>query len=279
MSYIEVVSKEKSVNLYPLSCFHVGARQSDATFIREHLKRIEKDPLARWVYLGDGGECVTKLSKGEIYKQVYPPQTQLEILLRLLTPIKEKGIFLIRGNHGGRIFKETGLSFDKNLALALGLPYLGVDAFLFLLVNRVKYDLFFHHGIDSGVSLQTKTNKAEQFSRFTWADAIFTAHSHVGMELPPAAIEYADHQAENRKTMLRSQYICGSGYDSRTGYAHDKGYPPLLPQFIMVEFMGRQERQGLVYQEQKYHRWHSDGQHKVDGHFVVDHLYEFGEED
>jgi len=281
LSYFKVkVSNKPAVNLYPLSCLHIGARQSDRKFIEEHIQRIKEDPLAKWVYMGDGGECVTRLSKGSVFKQVYNPQQQIEILVKLLKPIRDKGLVAIHGNHGGRIFKETGLSFDKNLALILGLPYLGVEAFLNLIINRTRYNLFFHHGIDSGVSLQTKVNKAEQFSRFVLADAIFTAHSHVGMELAPAVLKYLDNHALAVKTKLRQQYICGSGYDSRTGYGQEKGYAPILPQFIMVEFSGvRRNKVGIV-REQTYHRWHSDGQHKVDGVYLSKDETEFlGEED
>lgn len=134
MSYLKVKEiNEKMVHLYPLSCFHIGARQSDRMFIEQHIERIRKDKYARWVYMGDGGECVTRLSKGNIFRQVYPPQTQMEILVKLLKPIRDKGLLCIRGNHGGRIFKETGMSFDKNLALVLGLPYMGVEAFFQLI--------------------------------------------------------------------------------------------------------------------------------------------------
>ncbi|KKL85556.1 hypothetical protein LCGC14_1953510, partial [marine sediment metagenome] len=265
-----------AVNLYPLPCFHVGARQSDRLFIEGHLARIAADPLAKWVYMGDGGECVTYLSKGVIYQQVYSPQTQMEVLVKLLRPLKDKGLFMIRGNHGGRIFKESGLSFDKNLALVLGLPYLGVEAFVNLVVNRTHYDLFFHHGVDSGVSLQTKTNKAEQFSKYISSDAIFTAHSHVGMELPPAPLKYLDNYTMKIKTLLRYQYICGSGYDSRSGYAQDKGYTPLLPQFIMVSFSGERTSKQSI-KGQQYRRWHSDGTHEVNG--VYSQAQHLGEEE
>ena len=48
------------INLYPLPCLHIGAEQSDVIFIRQHIRRIKEDPNALWVYMGDGGECVTK---------------------------------------------------------------------------------------------------------------------------------------------------------------------------------------------------------------------------
>src|SRR5213083_2468773 len=100
---------EPKINLYPLVCLHVGSPQADMKFIREHLKRITEDPHARWVYMGDGGECVTKLSKGDVYGQILSPYQQMEMLDDLLRPIAAKGLFGIRGNHGNRIYKESGL--------------------------------------------------------------------------------------------------------------------------------------------------------------------------
>ena len=80
--------QEPIIRLYPLACFHIGAQQSDYKFITEHLQRIKNDKNAFWVYMGDGGECVTKQSKGDISSQLLNPQLQMEMLCDLLTPIR-----------------------------------------------------------------------------------------------------------------------------------------------------------------------------------------------
>ena len=132
---------------------HFGAAQCDMKFIKEHVQRIKDDPSGHWIYLGDGGECVTKQSKGDVYAQLLSPQSQQEIAVEILDPIKNKGLFGIRGNHGNRIYKETGLSFDKNLCHRLNIPYLGVSAFSNFVINRSSYDAFFHHAKDPKGSL------------------------------------------------------------------------------------------------------------------------------
>jgi len=255
------------IRLYPLSCLHIGAEQSDVKFIKEHIQRIAVDPIARWVYMGDGGECVTKFSKGDPWTQVYPPQTQMDILVDLFKPIAGKGLFGIRGNHGNRIFKETGLSFDKNLCHRLGIPYMGVQAFANFKLVEISYDLFFHHGIDGGVSMQVKVGAAMKFNQFINVDAIVTSHSHIAMDLPPATLLSCDNPNSRVHTKLRHSYITGSGYDSRTGYAAEKGYPPLLPQFCAVEFFSQSKKQS-------FERWHSSGIHSVNGQFITDVNYD-----
>lgn len=259
--------KESAVRLYPLVCMHIGASQCDAKFIKEHIQRIKKDPAAIAVYMGDGGECVTKLSKGDIYAQLLSPQQQHDILVEWLDPIKDKLLFGIRGNHGHRVYKETGLSFDKNLCHRLGIPYLGVSAFCNLVVNRSSYDLFFHHGADSGVAIQSKVTKAETFKQFIDADALFTAHSHACMEVNPAALMSCDNGSKKIKTKMRHQYICGCGYDSRTGYAEEKAYPPILPAYLHVEFDGR-IIEGAAQKRQEYRIYRSDGQHELRHEYI-----------
>ena len=254
--------KEPVIRIYPLVCMHIGAAQADLQFIEDQIATIKKDPNARWVYMGDGGECVTKQSKGDVYAQLLSPQQQQDVITELLEPIKDKGLFGVRGNHGNRIYKETGLDFDKNLCHRLGVPYLGVQTFCNLIVNRSSYDLFFHHGLDSGVSIQTKVSKAEQFGFFIDADAIFTAHSHVCLDLPPAGMYHTDNGARKVVTKLRHQYICGSAYDSRSGYAADKGYRMLLPAWANVAFDGR-IIQGKAQYSQKFSKVQSDGTRKL----------------
>lgn len=241
---------ESVMRLYPLVCLHIGAKQCDLKFINQQISRIKNDPCAKWVYMGDGGECVTKYSKGDLYAQVISPGAQLEMLIDLLDPIKDKGLFGIRGNHGHRIYKESGLHFDQQLLTRLGLPYMGVAAGANFLINRSSYDCFFHHGIDSGVALVSKITKAESFNKFINADAIFTAHSHIAQDLQPAALLEFDNGARKLRTKLRHQYICGSAYDSRSGYAEEKGYPPLLPSWLTIEFSGHINEGRPVYRQQ-----------------------------
>ena len=262
---------ESFISIYPLVCMHIGSPQCDMKFLTDHIRRIKSDPNARWVYMGDGGECVTKLSKGDLYGQLLSPQQQMECLLDTLEPIRSKGLFGIRGNHGNRIYKESGLSFDQNLCARLGVPYMGTKALANIVVNRSSYDAWFHHGVDSGVPLRTKVAAAEKFGSFVDADAIFTAHSHVAMVLQPSALYYADNVAQKVGTKIRQQYICGSSYDSRSGYADDKGYNPLMPSYLAVAFDGRINN-GYAVKTQETRKWESDGQYALKHDYVVKYL-------
>ena len=223
---------------------HLGAPQSDGDFIDAQIERAMDDPNGYVVYMGDGGECVTKMSKGDIFTQTLNPTEQLKLAVSIMRPLAKanKLLFAIDGNHGKRTFKETGLSWDESLALALGIPYFGTAVFWHLKVNRTVYSIYTHHGLDSGVNVGTKINKAKALENIVIADAILSAHSHIAVEVPPCTRAYLDseHQASNPiRYITTHEYIVGCAYDSREGYAEDKGYPPILPAYMMIEFDGK----------------------------------------
>lgn len=240
MRYFKHEVSENKATIYPFVCWHLGAEQSDEKFIKEMIYTVKHDDSAKWIYLGDGGENAIAHSKGDVYSQTMSPQEQVNELHALLRPIREKGLFLLKGNHGNRTYKETGISPDEMLGLALQLPYLGTSAFMHLKVNRSLYSVFLHHGGDSGVSIASKVNAAKKPEATVNADAIITAHSHVLMELPPV---YRVRLDASRKEPVvwdtTYEYIAGSAYDSRSGYAEDKMYPPIIPSHLGLEFSGK----------------------------------------
>jgi len=254
------------ITVYPFVCWHIGARQSDDKFIREMVQRVKDDPLARWFYMGDAGECVTKASKGDVFHQTMDLTEQAKYFAALVAPIKHKGLFGVRGNHGHRVFKETGMEFDEALCLRVGIPYLGISAFWHLVLKRAgsnsvcAFDIFTHHGTDSGATLSSKVNKAKALEQLVVADAIFSAHSHICCEIPPrhiATLVDNTRAQEKVKWLTTHEYICGCAYDSRSGYAEDKGYSPILPAHLAVTF--KHHRAGNVEERrQSCEIWRSD---------------------
>lgn len=261
MKYFRFETLDDKINIYPLVCWHRGSEQSDTGFIENMVARIANDPRGHWLYLGDGGECVTKQSKGDVYRQTMSPGDQQNDVVRLLEPIRGRGLFGVRGNHGNRIYKETGLDWDETLCAKLGIPYLGTAAFWHLKLfagaeHPAIFSIYTHHGVDSGVAIGTKVAKGQAFDRTFVCDAIMTAHSHIAIDLPPRYYATLSNRADVNPIRWNEtrEYICGSAYDSRTGYAEDKGYPPLIPSHMMIQFAtdgrGKKSQTSLVIRKE-----------------------------
>lgn len=244
MKYFRYETADRELHLYPLVCWHIGSHQSDPGFIAGMIQRVYEDPVGRWIYMGDGGECATKVSKGDVYSQLLNPTEQQNRIVELLKPVRDKGLFGIKGNHGNRIYKETGLDFDETLCAKLGIPYLGVAAYWHLKLRSgsehpAYFSIYTHHGVDSGVTAASKVTKGQVFDRTFIADSILTAHSHIAVDLPPryyATLADPRNVKDPIRWSATYEYICGCAYDSRTGYAEDKGYPPLLPAHLIITF-------------------------------------------
>jgi len=239
VEYFNYTINGPKVNLYPIVCWHVGAKQSSEKFIAEVSRQIQDDPLARVIYMGDAGECVTKASKGNIYEQLLNPGDQLRVAAELMKPFTDKILFGIRGNHGNRIDKETGVGWDEFLCSRVGFDYKGVGAFgnIVLKPSRdvlVPVSLYTHHGSAGAITPAGKMAAGHKPEQLVLADVALTAHTHACGECWPAKhLAYVD-PVEGIKWRMMRMFVCGSAYDSRSGYAEEKQYPVLLPQHIVV---------------------------------------------
>lgn len=249
MRYIRIPIDGPKVHLYPLVCWHIGAKQSSLPFIEHIIKRIKKDPLARWIYMGDAGECATRLSKGNIYEQLLNPGDQLREAALLLSPIKEKGLFGLRGNHGNRIDKETGIGWDEQLCTRIGIPYLGVSALANLVFtqrsdqSKLSASVYVHHGTGGSVSPAGKMSAGHRAESFVIADVILTAHTHAcGECFPTRHYAYISQHVKDVAWGSTRSFVCGSAYDSRSGYSEEKMYPPLLPEHIIIKLAAARKR-------------------------------------
>jgi len=249
LEYFNYTHQSDQLTLYPLVCFHLGARQADEEFIKEHIERIAADENARWVYLGDGGECVTKASKGELYDQLCSPDEQIDRLVEILEPVRGKGLFGLSGNHDRRISKLSGLDWTKALCTKLSIPYLGIACFARIRVRErdrhlLSWDTFWHHGVSSSSLLSGKIRGAKKLEELVWADCIFSAHSHICMETPPEYVAYLPNSAREIAYREIRSFICGCAYDSRIpGYAEEKGYKPILPAHLAVTLTAARDHQ------------------------------------
>ena len=236
------------IHLYPISCWHIGSKQASLKFIDRVIARIKADPLARWIYLGDMGECVLRSSKGNIYEQLLNPGDQLRYAAKLLEPIKDKGLFGVRGNHGNRLDKETGLGWDEMFCAKVGIPYMGVACLMHLILSRTKTSrlaasVFCHHGVGNGITPGGKANAAHKFEHLIAADVILVAHVHsCGPVQPVLAVAEIDAAKEQVSWRLSRTYTTGSAYDSRSGYAEEKGYAPILPEHLWLRLRCRQTK-------------------------------------
>ncbi len=230
----------KSFTLYPLGDWHFGSRQCDVSFIKQVVDEIKRNDNAWWVGMGDFMENAIIGSKSDVYTQVMPPREQMEAIVDILMPIKDKGLFLIAGNHEQRSMRVVGIVPETYIATRLDIPYKEFSCYALFELPACKtpfgFSAYLHHNYGGGYTPGGKVNRAEQLRLICpTADAIFSGHFHITSRMP------VTWYGVGRKSILKKvgyDYITGSALSWHGSYAEERGKRPSSVEHISVEFIG-----------------------------------------
>lgn len=189
------------INLYPIGDTHLGAVDTDEAALRADIKRIEEDPSARIVFMGDSGDCIThrdpRFAAG-MWSQRYVEAMHheggvitetVEHVAELFEPVKDKVWAWISGNHERTIRKHTDREIGNEICALLGIQskYLGYGGFIRVDWYRSSSRaagahtvtvIDAMHGWQGGRRSGAKLNQMEVELSYTDADVILRGHSH-----------------------------------------------------------------------------------------------------
>jgi len=232
--------KRPYFKLIPIGDLHYGSRQCEIGFVKQVVEEIKQDKDAYWVGMGDLMENAIMGSKSDMYLQTIPPKEQMEFLVELLTPIKDKGLFLIAGNHEQRTMRQVGILPEQFISVQLGMPFMGFSCLANFQTKSSHgprgFSCYFHHNYGGGYTNGAKVNRADQLRRIVpTADACFSAHFHTTSRIPVTWFEAGTRHAIKR---VGYDYITGSALSWNESYAEEKGKPASTVEFIKVTFCG-----------------------------------------
>ena len=239
MKFFHKKFKTKKINLYPIGDWHYGSRQCNEEFIKQIVKEIKEDEDGYWVGMGDFMENAVVGSKSDVYTQVLPPKEQMEHIVEILSPIREKGLFMIAGNHESRTHRMVGLTPEQYIGIQLDVPYCGFSCLAVLQMESKtpnSFTCFFHHGTGGGFTSGGKVNSAESLRKIVpTADATFSGHSHTTSRIP-----FTWYDAGRTRVLkhVGYNYIIGSALEWDESYAEEKAKPSATIEHIKVTFKG-----------------------------------------
>lgn len=174
---------DNEVHLYIVADAHVGAHGFDKKGFQKYIAQIAADPYAAVAVLGDLLGNAVQGSKGCVFSQRIMPQKQIEMVISLLTPIKDKIIFFCIGNHCERTFRQTGS--DPGYTMALGLncldKYNFVHGFITIKAAGNTYKIYATHNIGKSESKLKTMARAHPD-----CDIIMGGHIHQSKVVPVA---------------------------------------------------------------------------------------------
>lgn len=233
------------VNLVGLGDLHIGSKQTNEALIEDAINYIVNTPHTYVTLNGDLIDCVTRQSKGDIYSMKYTsPDEQFDRVLELLTPIKDRILFITKGNHDGG-HRSEGHDYNKQLALIFNLVdcYHPVAGYLEIRVGKKPnnkkpfvYSVYVTHGSGGGSTPGGKANALNKFANVVASDIVLLSHMH-GVHYQERLIATPDFQ--NRKVITRKQRcILCSAFMNYGGYGMSGGYHPSPVGLTVITFFG-----------------------------------------
>lgn len=211
-------------------------------------------PNAVLLLVGDLIECVTKSSKGDVYAQKITPQEQRDRVIEILSPVKDKILASVSGNHEMRIYRETGIDIAKDIADALGIPYRSEGALLKISFGHgnsfhndapYTYWCYATHGFGGARTKSAKAVKAERLGTWIHADFYVMAHDHVVNVAPDVYLLPDNRGTVNKEGQVTGKIIAhkkllikSNAYLKWGGYSEAGGFPPTDLDIVKIVLAG-----------------------------------------
>lgn len=181
-----------SIEIHTLSDWHIGDKACDEESIKAELEYIRNTENCFAICNGDLMNNATKASVSDCYSEEIPPMEQLQRLVELLEPIKDKLLILTQGNHEARTYRSDGIDLTALLAKQLGIydRYVREGGVLFLRFGKsssrthnrpVCYSMYCTHGSGGGRKEGAKAIRLADMASIVDCDIYLHSHTHLPM--------------------------------------------------------------------------------------------------
>lgn len=236
-------SKTTKYTIYPSGDWHLGARGCHEGKLKAMLKRVEKDPFARLLLMGDLGDFIgrndPRFESEQLADWIITAKIsalldiQVDYIVELLWPVKDKILGALCGNHEEKVKKYYGTDVHGRLCHALGIEDLTYSALLVLHFvrnrNRALFTIYAHHGHGGGRKIGSKANRLHDTSGYVDADIFLLGHVHERgwSQAPVLGADPREDclRAEERLFGLTGTYLETYAMGS-SNYGETAGYPP-----------------------------------------------------
>lgn len=224
----EVPQYFDAVAITPLGDLHLGDKNCDYDLIKNRVEEASKTIGHYFILTGDLINNAIANSKSDIYGEELSPMEQINKVVELFRPIKDKIIGICSGNHERRTYKETGIDIMYMVAVHLGLTdvYSSENAVIFIRFGdkRPTYSLYVMHGSGGGKKPASKISKLSEMGSVIDADIFIHSHTHL-----PATYREAYYRTSPQRcsvTLVDKLYVNTGATLNYGGYAEVNGYSP-----------------------------------------------------
>ena len=248
------VPEKKDIVIYPIADVHLGALEHKEAAWREFRTKILSEENSYIILGGDLVNNGIKSSVSSVYDEVMRPREQKNLMVEMLTPLKDKILCAVSGNHEQRSSKEVDndIMYDVMCKMDIEDRYRENIAFLKIQFGKPRdngsrnptYVLAITHGSGSGVLTGSAVNKSEKFGYvFDGVDALIVAHSHKVFTTVPAKLKVNPHL--NKVAMVPFKVVSCSSWLDYGGYAARKNLLPAMHAEEKLILCAKEKKMGV----------------------------------
>lgn len=177
------------LKIYVFSDWHIGDVHSNIVEIKELIEKVKNDEDALVICNGDLMNNATKTSISDSYAETIPPMQQVDMLVELLEPVKDKIICMTQGNHEARTYYNDGIDLTQFVAMKLDIAkkYAKEGAAILLKFGhkqahkdqKMFYTLYVTHGSGGGRKEGSKVIRVADMANTIDTDIYVHSHSHL----------------------------------------------------------------------------------------------------
>lgn len=205
-NHIVYPSRKSTFNFIGLGDIHLGNVGCDIKKLTEMISWIKETPNTYIIGMGDYCEAIqiddprfddrSVDSYFKIKDISLLINKQIEAIIKLLYPVKNKILGLLTGNHEEtyRLHYHRDIVYEIAKGLNLFDKVLGYDGFIQVFFkrqpkvcnnDRQMFTIYATHGFGSARKSGSKVNRLEDFTHFIDADLILVGHEHKKIIAPP----------------------------------------------------------------------------------------------
>ena len=228
---------EEPIRIYPIADVHLGASEHMEREWSQFCIDILKDPRAYIILDGDLMNNALKNSLSNVYEETIRPREQKRIITEMLTPLRERILCAVTGNHERRTARDADSDPTYDIMCKLDLEELYRYNIAFLKIQlgqqtyengkrvhadkRPSYCFAVIHGHGGGLLTGGGVNKFERFAYVVdGVDALIVGHTHKPWVTQPAKIRV--DVRNNTVTTVPFKVISATSWLKYGGYATQK---------------------------------------------------------
>ena len=246
---VELPENLEKLDVHVLGDWHIGDPLCDLNSVAEALDAIRADRHAYCVLGGDLCDMALKGSVGDVYRSRLSPMEQVDRVVKLVGPVKDKVLCVVRGNHERRAARDCDIDPMAFAASQLGIidRYSETSALVFVGFGRdvkhggrIQYTMYVTHGAGGGRKEGGKLQRLADLQNIIDCDIYCHNHTHLPAVFPTCSyrIDYAHRQA----VLHEHLFVNGGAKLDYGGYSDAGGYKPASKRHPVIHLSSLKKR-------------------------------------